>query len=87
MPDPCENYNQLMMDAPAQSGFTISASGSDMAKFTRGIYVAVGGAPTVQFVDGSSAAVTLTGLLAGTIYPFRLRQVTALGGATLIGLF
>lgn len=86
MPDPCYNFNQLMMDAPAQSGFTMVAAGGDMANFTRGIYVAVGGAPVVQFVD-SGSAVTLTGLLAGTVYPFRLRQCTNLGGATIIGLF
>lgn len=85
-PDPCAFYPRNLYDAPAASGFLITPAAGDLPALTRGIYVAVSGSPVVVFSDNGTP-VTLTGLLAGTVYPFSLTKVTAAGGATLIGLY
>ncbi len=52
-----------------------------------GIYVgSVGGGTAVSFVDNTGATVTLSGLAAGTVYPFRTSRIRSTG-TTATGLF
>lgn len=72
------------MESPSYDMFTITPSGTDFTNWTRGIYVSVSGNATVITMLGTT--ITLNGLLAGTVYPFRLKQCTS-ATATLIGLY
>lgn len=75
------------LEAPAQSAAAITPSDSQpLANATRAIYIGGAGNLSVSMVDGSS--VTLTGLVAGMIYPLRLNQVFATGTTAtgLVGL-
>lgn len=60
---------------PAIGAVAISYGGGDqnLTGFVRGLYITTAGNLNVVFADGSN--VTLTGLLAGTVYPFCLTQI------------
>jgi hypothetical protein len=60
---------------------------TDLARVTRGIYVATTGALKVDMADSST--VTFTGLAAGVIHPIAAKRVYATGtGATgIVGVY
>lgn len=75
------------LDSPADNG--VALSGSDTATFdtTRAVYCGTSGNASVQFEKGSTT-VTLNGLVAGTVYPFRINKLMNTGlTAALVGLY
>lgn len=64
--------------AGASSATAIAPNDSTDIPVTRGLYVGVGGDVAVLFADDSTA-VTLKGLLAGVVYPLRVKRVRATG--------
>lgn len=81
MPD--DNFNSLNggLSAPATRASEITPHATaDLPRVTRAIFVGIGGNLTVRFIN-DSADRTLTGLLMGVTYPFRLSAVRA-GGTT-----
>ena len=83
MPDPDFNLAKHM-ESPAYDMFIITPAGVDFTNFTRGIYCSVSGNATVVTVLGTT--LTVSNLLAGTVYPFRLKQCTS-ATASLVGLY
>lgn len=83
MPDQ-DAYLAKHMESPAYDMFTIVANSTEFTNWTRGIYVSVGGTATV--VTSLGTVVALSGLLAGTVYPFRIKQCNA-ATASLVGLY
>ena len=76
------------LSAPATRSFAITPHATDeLARVTRAILVGSGGNLTVRFA-GDTADRTLTGLLAGVVYPFRLSAVRVAGttAGALVGL-
>jgi hypothetical protein len=76
------------LSAPATRSFTITPHATDeLARVTRAIFVGSAGNLTVRFA-GDAADRTLTGLLAGAVYPFRLSAVRVAGttAGALVGL-
>lgn len=73
-------------DDPYVGAVAIDYSGGNqvLATHSRGIYVGVGGALAVTFIDGSTA--TLTGLVAGTVYRLCVKQINQTG-STATGCF
>jgi len=83
------NLGSHQEEAPASNGFVISPSDTaDLDRPTRGIYVGGAGNLTVTFVE-SGEAVLITGVLAGTVYPFRVKRVYSTGttATLLVGLY
>lgn len=75
------------LDSPAGAGSAITPSdGTDLTVATRAIYVGTGGNLRVIMISGED--VTLTNVVAGMIYPLRVRRVMATGttAAALAGL-
>lgn len=71
----------------ANGGFAITPNDSaDLSLETNGLFVGGAGNVKVDLYDGST--VTLNGMLAGTIYPLRVKRVYATGttATNLIGL-
>lgn len=64
---------------PAMGGVAISYGGGNqvLATYGRAIYIGTAGNLAVVMVDGT--AVTFSNLLAGTVYPFAVRQITQAG--------
>lgn len=66
------------LDGPVSHGFAVTPDDmTELSEVTRAIYVGVGGALSVVLLSG--AAVTLQGVVAGTLLPLRVRQVRASG--------
>lgn len=83
------NLGSHQEEAPASNGFVISPNNSaDLDRPTRGIYVGGAGNIVVTFLE-SGEAITITGVLAGTVYPFRVRRVYSTGttATSLVGLY
>lgn len=76
------------LDAPAENAAAITPNDTtDLPDTTRAIYV--GGAGNLAVImAGGGATITLTGVLAGMIYPLRVARVLATGTTAtgLIGL-
>lgn len=64
-------------DNPGSNAFAITPSDSaPLIQITRGLYV--GGSGNVSVVlAGDAVAVVLNGVVAGSLYPLRVKQVTA----------
>lgn len=75
-------------ESPSASAFAITPSDSvDLTKAIRGIYI--GGAGNLSVIlEDDSVEVTLTGVVAGSIYPLRAKRVRSTGttATSLIGL-
>ena len=85
MPDNFAAY-QNSLDAPADGAFAITPGASDLAIFTRAIYI--GGAGNVKLTTVGGTEVTFTAVPVGTILPVRAKKVSADSTATLmIGLY
>lgn len=87
MTDPFENYHRTIID-PVDRAFAITPSDSaELSIATRGLYI--GGAGDVVAVLSSGDEVTFTGMLAGAIYPLRVKQVksTNTTATSIIGLY
>lgn len=77
MPDLYEMHASGLT-APAQGAADITPSDTgSLTTYTRAIYVGGDGNMRVELVSGN--IVTLTGVIAGNIYPIRARQVLATG--------
>lgn len=73
---------------PASGAFAITPSDSaELPEITRGLLVGGDGNVNAIFAEGT-AAVLLTGLKAGVVYPFHLRKVLAASttATSLVGL-
>jgi hypothetical protein len=77
--------SQWSASDPATGAVAISYGGGNQSLSTwgRGVYISTAGNLAVVMIDGT--AVTFTGLLAGTIYPIAIKQVTQ-AGSTAAGL-
>jgi hypothetical protein len=78
---------QSGLESPAEAGGSVVPSDTvPLAKVTRAIYVGGGGALRVMLLGGD--IVTLSGAVAGMIYPLRIAQVFATGTTAtgLVGL-
>lgn len=74
---------------PARNAFAISPNdNSALAHVTRGIYVGGAGAIKVD-TAGGDVAVTISGLLAGIVYPFVVTKIYSTGttATNLVGLY
>ena len=74
--------------APARGGFAVTPSDStDLPHETRAIYVGVSGDLSLLMVDGS--AITLGGVIAGSLVPVRAMRVKATDTTAdqLVGLY
>lgn len=70
--------HQESLTGPITGGFDIVPTDTDdLARITRGFMVATSGDMCVHLKDGD--ALTLTGLSAGVVYPFRVTRVLATG--------
>ncbi len=71
---------------PAVGAIAISYGGGDQTPNipTRGLYITVAGTLVVTMLDGTTA--TLSGLLAGLVYPLCVQKITA-AGSTAAGFF
>lgn len=88
MPEDSFGTHGSGLSAPATRSFPITPHATDeLVRVTRAIFVGSAGNLTVRFA-GDSADVTLTGLQAGVVYPFRLSAVRAAGttAGALVGL-
>ena len=66
------------LDAPASGGAAVTPNDStDLTTTSRAIIVGGAGNIAVTFVDGSD--VTIVGLLAGQVYPFRVSRIKSTG--------
>jgi hypothetical protein len=77
------------VSAPAAKAVAVTPHDSnELADVTRALYVGGAGNAVVQFGD-DSATVTLTGLQAGAVYPFRVRKVLSTGttATAIVGLY
>lgn len=86
MPDPFSEH-QPGLDSPAAHAEPLTPSDAGtLTRATRAIYV--GGAGNLRVTMVSGGVVTLTGVLAGQIYPLRAAQVLATGTTAtgLVGL-
>ena len=73
------NLDEIVMPtvpdtSPASNAFVITPNDSvDLTHVTRGLYIAAAGTLKVDFED--SGTVVLSGLVAGTVYPFAVSRV------------
>ena len=75
------------LESPAKDAFAISGNDStDLATFTRSIYVGGSGNIKLTTIDGST--VTFNGVIAGSIIPIRAKRIfpTGTSATNLIGL-
>lgn len=82
------NYGQAItvsdsVDIPAPNGDQRFGAGDGSFKgYTDAIYVGTSnGTSTVAAIWADGRAITFTGLLAGTIYPYRVRRINSTGTA------
>jgi hypothetical protein len=85
-----ENYASRAsgMGAPARGGFAVTPSDAvDLPHETRAIYVGASGDLSLVMVDGT--AVTLCGIVAGSLLPVRVTRVKATNTTAdlLVGLY
>lgn len=76
------------ISAPAQRGFAITPSDStDLSAETRGLWIGTSG--DLALVLASGDEVTISGVVAGSLLPLRVRRVRASGttAAALVGLY
>lgn len=73
MSDPFQNHASGL-DAPASSAFAITPGSSDLAVFTRCIYVGTSGDLELTMIDGSTA--TIKNAAVG-YHPLRVKKVTS----------
>ena len=76
------------LGAPARGGFAVTPSDSvDLPRETRAIYVGSSGDLSLLLVDGS--AVTLAGIVGGSLVPVRATRVKATDttASLLVGLY
>jgi len=72
-------------EQPARAGVAVTPSdGSDLSHpdseaATRGLYVGGAGNLVVRFLDAPTTNVTITGVLAGSVLPFRVVRVRSTG--------
>jgi hypothetical protein len=88
MPDSYANHAQSLT-GPLTRAFSITPHDSnDLAQTTRGLYVGVAGNVRV-ILAGDTDAVTLTGLAAGMVHPFRVKRVlsTSTTATSIVGLY
>lgn len=68
-------------DDPLEHAFAITPGASELSRITRAIYVGNAGDLVVRFV-GDTADITLVGVPAGSLLPFRLSHVVSSTAAT-----
>lgn len=69
----------IMVTRPADEAFAVTPNNStDLATYTRGLYVGVSGDVKVDLVGGSTE-ITFVGLAAGVIHPIQAKRVYATG--------
>jgi hypothetical protein len=88
MPDAYNNHARSLT-GPLTNAVAITPHDSnDLAQTTRGLYVGVAGNVRVIFA-GDTEAVTLTGLAAGMVHPFRVTRVlsTSTTATGIVGLY
>lgn len=77
MSDAFQNYSPGL-DSPAANAADVTPSdSSDLAVFSRALYI--GGAGNVSVVMLGGQTITFNGVPAGTLLPFRVRQVRSTG--------
>lgn len=79
--------NAVGLASPADNAESITPHDSnELTNVTRGLYVGGAGDAVVVFNDGTE--VTLVGLQAGVVYPFRVKQVKSTGttATSLVGV-
>ena len=77
MADPHSEYSE-QLTSPADNGAAITPSDdTDLATFTRGLYVGVSGDVKVDLV--SSGTVTFTAMAGGTVHSIRCKRVYSTG--------
>lgn len=70
--------SQPSLSGPAYSGFSVTPSDSGLLpEASRALYIGSGGSLSVRMLSGE--AVTLAGVVAGTILPLRVTAVLATG--------
>ena len=77
------------LEIPATRGFAITPSDAALLpNETRGLYVGTAGDVAVVLVD-DTATVTFVGLVAGSVYPLRIKQVNSTNttASNLVGLY
>lgn len=77
------------LNSPYRHAFAVTpADGADLSHVTRAILVGGAGAVKVD-MQGGEAAVTLTGLLAGVVYPVCATRIysTSTTATNLVGLY
>ncbi len=84
MPDPYSSMSDTLV-SPASNAFNISASSDDLAYIPKGIHCNASGTITCDFLNGATGL--SIAVVAGMYYPYRLKKVTNLGTATLVGLY
>lgn len=78
--------NQRSLDSPAENAFAVTTADTDMANFTRAIYV--GGAGNVAVTTVRGDTVTFIGVTAGSLLPIRCKQINTASTATdMLGLY
>jgi hypothetical protein len=63
---------------PAEYAELVTPAASDLPAITRGIYIAAAGNLTVVMAGkGNTSTVTFNNVVAGSVLPLRVRQITA----------
>ena len=64
--------------SPAEYAEIVTPAASDLPAITRGIYIAAAGNLTVVMAGkGNTSTVTFNNVVAGSVLPLRVRQITA----------
>lgn len=89
-----DSYDQYKagLASPAEHAFVATFHDSnELSNYTRAIYVMADGNASMVLVGEGESAETFEGLKAGTVYPFRVKQIrstdTTVGTGKIIGLY
>lgn len=88
MADTFENFSSSL-ESPADNAASLTPNDStDLSTVARGVYIGGAGDITVDFV-GDGTNITITGLSAGVIYPFRVQRLYSTGttATDIVGLW
>lgn len=79
MPDPFKDHSNSLTSPASSAEAIVPNDAADLFNHSRAIFVGAGGSLSVELVDTPGQVVTLQNVIAGMIYPLRVRKVLASG--------